>query len=52
MSETENEIKPKIGVTIGDFNGIGIEVIIKTFSDNRILSTCTPIIYGSSKVIS
>ncbi len=52
MSETENEIKPKIGITIGDFNGIGIEVIIKTFSDNRILSTCTPIIYGSSKVIS
>lgn len=53
MSETtENEIKPKIGITIGDFNGIGIEVIIKTFSDNRILSTCTPVIYGSSKVIS
>ncbi|MBS1765266.1 MAG: 4-hydroxythreonine-4-phosphate dehydrogenase PdxA [Bacteroidetes bacterium] len=52
MSEIENEIKPKIGITIGDFNGIGIEVIIKTLADNRILSTCTPVIYGSSKVIS
>ncbi|HNL03495.1 MAG TPA: 4-hydroxythreonine-4-phosphate dehydrogenase PdxA [Bacteroidia bacterium] len=49
---TENEIKPKIGITIGDLNGVGIEVIIKTFSDNRMLSSCTPVIYGSSKVIS
>jgi 4-hydroxythreonine-4-phosphate dehydrogenase len=51
-TNTETEIKPKIGITIGDFNGVGIEVIIKTFSDNRLLSTCTPVIYGSSKVIS
>jgi 4-hydroxythreonine-4-phosphate dehydrogenase len=51
-SALDNEIKPKIGITIGDFNGIGIEIILKTFSDNRMLTECTPIIYGSSKVIS
>lgn len=44
--------KPKIGITIGDVNGIGPEVIIKTLSDERILHQCIPIIYGSSKVIS
>ncbi|MEM1359219.1 MAG: 4-hydroxythreonine-4-phosphate dehydrogenase PdxA [Bacteroidota bacterium] len=43
--------KPKIGISIGDINGIGPEVIIKTFSDDRILEFCTPIIYGSSKVM-
>ena len=42
----------KVGITIGDINGIGPEVIIKTFLDDRILSLCTPIIYGASKVIS
>lgn len=45
-------MKPKIGITVGDINGIGIEVIMKTFSDNAILELCTPIIYGSSKAIS
>lgn len=44
--------KPKIGITIGDVNGIGPEVIIKMLSDDRIFHQCTPIIYGSSKVIS
>src|SRR5690554_2742777 len=44
--------KPKIGITVGDVNGIGPEVIIKVLSDERILNQCVPIIYGSSKVIS
>ncbi len=44
--------KPKIGLTIGDVNGIGPEVLIKIFSDDRIFNQCIPIIYGSSKVIS
>jgi 4-hydroxythreonine-4-phosphate dehydrogenase len=44
--------KPKIGISIGDINGIGPEVIIKTLSDDRILQQCTPIIYGSNKVVS
>ena len=43
--------KPVIGVTCGDLNGIGIELIIKTFSDNRILDHCTPVIFASNKVI-
>jgi 4-hydroxythreonine-4-phosphate dehydrogenase len=44
--------KIKIGITIGDINGIGLEVILKTVCDKRILNRCTPIIYGSSKVVS
>lgn len=44
--------KLKLGITIGDINGVGTEVIIKVLSDERILSLFTPIIYGSSKVVS
>ncbi|MBL7817454.1 MAG: 4-hydroxythreonine-4-phosphate dehydrogenase PdxA [Saprospiraceae bacterium] len=44
--------KLKIGISIGDLNGIGLEVILKTVSDERILKLCTPILYGSSKVVS
>ena len=43
--------RPVIGISIGDLNGIGTELIIKTFSDNRILELCTPIIFASNKVI-
>ncbi len=46
-----NDEKPVIGITTGDLNGIGTEVIIKTFSDNRILELCTPVIFASNKVI-
>ena len=42
--------KIKIGVSIGDLNGIGLETIIKTFKDNRMMDFCTPIIFGSTKV--
>ncbi len=44
--------KIKIGITVGDINGIGLEVILKTLSDERILNYCVPVIYGSSKVVS
>jgi 4-hydroxythreonine-4-phosphate dehydrogenase len=44
--------KIKVGISIGDLNGIGIEIILKTFEDSRMLDFCTPIIFGSSKVIS
>ncbi len=44
--------KPLIGITIGDMNGIGPEVIIKSLKDNRILKHFTPVIYASGKVIS
>jgi 4-hydroxythreonine-4-phosphate dehydrogenase len=40
----------KIGISIGDINGIGLEVIIKTLSNLAILDMCTPVIYGSTKV--
>lgn len=42
--------KLRIGITHGDINGIGYEVIIKTLSDSRLLECCTPIVYGSPKV--
>lgn len=43
--------KPVIGISCGDINGIGLELIIKTFSDHRILEQCTPVIFASNKVI-
>lgn len=42
----------KIGISVGDINGIGLEVILKTLDDERITQLCTPVIYGSSKVLS
>ena len=44
------EHKLKIGITHGDINGVGYEVILKTLSDPRIVELCTPVVYGSSKV--
>ncbi len=44
--------KIKLGLTIGDLNGIGPEVLIKAISDKRITDICTPIIYASAKVVS
>jgi len=43
--------KPLIGITCGDLNGIGTEVVIKTLSDNRLLEFCTPVFFGSNKLI-
>lgn len=39
----------KVGITHGDVNGVGYEILLKTFSDARILELFHPIIYGSSK---
>lgn len=47
----ENRIY-KIGITHGDLNGIGYEVIIKSLCDNKIMELCTPVVYGLSKVAS
>jgi 4-hydroxythreonine-4-phosphate dehydrogenase len=44
--------KIKIGISIGDVNGIGLEVILKTLANNSILDYCTPIVYGHTKVAS
>ena len=43
--------KIRIGITQGDINGVGYEVILKTFSDPTMLELCTPIIYGSPKAL-
>lgn len=43
--------KLRIGITMGDINGISTEVIIKALSDERVLQHFTPIIYGSAKVV-
>ena len=42
--------KLTVGITQGDGNGIGYEVIIKALADERMLDICTPVIYGSSKI--
>lgn len=44
--------KIKVGISVGDLSGIGIEVLLKSFEDNRMLDFCTPVIFASSKVIS
>ena len=50
MSKSK-EGTPVIGITIGDINGIGPEVIIKTLRDSRIMNYMTPVIYGSTKTL-
>lgn len=42
----------RVGISVGDINGIGIEIILKTFEDARILELCTPIIFASNKTLS
>ena len=42
----------RVGISIGDLNGIGCEVILKTFEDIRMLDFCTPVIFASNKTIS
>lgn len=44
--------KPVIGISIGDINGIGPEVIIKALADQRVLDHVTPVVFGSAKVLS
>ena len=48
----KNNEKIKVGISLGDLNGIGIEIILKTFEDSRMTDFCTPILFGSSKVVS
>jgi 4-hydroxythreonine-4-phosphate dehydrogenase len=42
----------KVGITHGDINGISYELLLKTFSDQRMTELCTPVIYGSPKILS
>jgi 4-hydroxythreonine-4-phosphate dehydrogenase len=43
--------KPIIGITLGDYNGIGPEIILKTLKDNQLNSICTPVIYASMRIV-
>jgi len=49
MDKTDKII---VGISIGDLNGIGVEVILKTFEDKRMLDFCTPVLFGATKAIS
>jgi 4-hydroxythreonine-4-phosphate dehydrogenase len=49
MKKAENII---VGISIGDLNGIGSEVILKTFEDTRMLELCTPVIFANVKIVS
>jgi 4-hydroxythreonine-4-phosphate dehydrogenase len=48
----KNSDKIVVGISIGDLNGIGLEVVLKTFEDSRVLELCTPVIFASGKVVS
>ena len=52
MEHKNQEKKIKVAISHGDINGVGYEVILKTFGDSRMYDFCTPILYGSTKVAS
>src|SRR5690606_35765034 len=49
VKKSENII---VGISIGDLNGIGSEIILRTFEDSRMLEFCTPVIFANTKVFS
>ena len=51
MRNQSKSRKVRLGISIGDINGIGLEVIMKAFSDNRIFDLSTPVVYASSKYV-
>lgn len=52
MEEKKEKTRIRLAISQGDINGVGYEVILKTFSDSRMFDICTPVLYGSSKVAS
>lgn len=50
--EPPKRFRPRIGISMGDYNGIGIEVILKTLTDSRVLDLCIPVIFGAARVFS
>jgi 4-hydroxythreonine-4-phosphate dehydrogenase len=51
-SDKQKSHKPVIGITLGDINGIGPEVMIRALCDTRIMNMITPVVFGSTKVLS
>ena len=49
MKKAENII---VGISIGDLNGVGSEVVLKAFEDSRMLELCTPVIFANVKLLS
>ena len=49
MKKSENIV---VGISIGDLNGIGGEIVLKTFEDSRMLDFCTPVVFASAKAMS
>lgn len=52
MSKGKSSKLVKVGITVGDLNGVGMETILKALSDPRFVSVCCPIVYGSAKAAS
>ncbi|MBK9077400.1 MAG: 4-hydroxythreonine-4-phosphate dehydrogenase PdxA [Flavobacteriales bacterium] len=49
---SEGRKVPRVGISCGDLHGIGIEVVLKTFEDARLLQDVTPVLYASAKAVS
>lgn len=49
MRSDQKHRKVRLGISVGDVNGVGLEVIMSALSDNRIFDLCTPVVYASSK---
>ncbi len=49
VKKSENII---VGISVGDLNGIGAEVILKTFEDSRMFELCTPVVFANAKIVS
>ena len=52
MQDKSTPLIPRIGLSQGDLNGIGYEIILKTFADPRMLESLIPVLYGQSKAFS
>ena len=52
MQETPTHPLPKVALSHGDLNGIGYEIMLKTFADARMFEMLTPVLYGQSKAFS
>lgn len=50
MSDTQQPVR--VGISCGDLNGVGLEVVLKCFEDARMLADITPVLYCSAKVLS
>ena len=52
MDSKKEKKKIRVGISVGDLNGIGCEVALNCFLDNRMLDFCTPLFFASNKAIS